>query len=343
MPKSEKGKHAGPYAELGDKTKKKKKRIVTSARREQNRVAQRAYRERQRERKKLQKPILPRPRGLLKLAPRVDDRDGSFSSATVGSIGVGSLEDVAPDIMFPQSKGNSTNCILDSDVSREGGALLSDEPPASLLSRVDASLEVSSFTAGLTVGGTGLYTSSCADLYLDTGTARSLEDNRTAVLRACLSNAICIGMDLSELMFCEKPYMSPFYRPTGTTIPSPASDENYSSYDFLPLSLRPTWAQILIAHHASLDLIPLPKLRERAILASAALPHLLSPWEMKLDIYTRDALLCQVSGVVAYQSWDRSSWQVETWFLDKWKMVVDGDDFRNREDLFSQGIPGLWM
>ncbi|KAM6476782.1 hypothetical protein HDV62DRAFT_374511 [Trichoderma sp. SZMC 28011] len=40
----------------------------------------------------------------------------------------------------------------------------------------------------------------------------------------------------------------------------------------MPANLRPTLSQLLIPHHASLDLIPLPLLRERAIMLSAAMP-----------------------------------------------------------------------
>lgn len=171
-------------------------------------------------------------------------------------------------------------------------------------------------------------------------------------------------MNVAELMFCEKPCVSPFYQPM------PMSDItgghqtmaaiSTSVHDSLPASLRPTWAQILIPHHASLDLIPLPKLRERAILTTAALPHLFSLWEMKLDIYTRDALvLCQVSniagagaGSTTSQPWDKSSWKVAPWFLSKWKMVVDTDEFNDHDngsadndnsDFSITGIPGLWM
>lgn len=179
------------------------------------------------------------------------------------------------------------------------------------------------------------------------GLRGSLEENSTTVFRACLTNAIRIGLDLNELMYCERPCMSPFYRPMAWRNEDQAAlvaASSSSSHDLLPPSLKPTLAQILIPHHASLDLIPLPRLRERAILMCAALPHMFSLWEMKLDIYTRNALVCQgrdaSSGSVS-QPWDMRSWQAAPWFVSKWNMVVDADEVKT--SLAVPGIPGMWM
>lgn len=125
---------------------------------------------------------------------------------------------------------------------------------------------------------------------------------------------------------------------------NPAALIAVPSHESLPASLKPTPAQILIPHHASLDLVPLPRLRERAILTCAALPHVFSLWEMKLDIYTRNALECHsrdTSSGVTLQPWDRRSWQAAPWFLSKWEMVVDTDEVC--ASLSLPGIPGLWM
>lgn len=176
------------------------------------------------------------------------------------------------------------------------------------------------------------------------GISRSLEDRRTCIFRACLSNAIRIGIDVAELLNCERFCMSPFYRPMTQMNCDPAAFAAVSSYDSLPASLKPTPAQILIPHHASLDLVPLPRLRERAILTCAALPHIFSLWEMKLDIYTRNALECHsrdTSSGVTLQPWDRRSWQAAPWFISKWKVVVDTDEIG--ASLSLPGIPGLWM
>lgn len=175
------------------------------------------------------------------------------------------------------------------------------------------------------------------------GLRSGLEDNATVVLRACLSNAICLGIKVTELMHCEQPCMSPFYRPMAHMNEDPTALVAGASYNSLPASLRPTPAQILIPHHASLDLIPLPRLRERAILTCAAMPHVFCLWEMKLDIYTRNALVCRgrdVSDESTSWSWDMRRWQAAPWFASKWKLVIDADEVET--DLSMPGIPGLW-
>ncbi|KAI0393150.1 hypothetical protein F5Y17DRAFT_322944 [Xylariaceae sp. FL0594] len=349
-----------------------KKRVITSARREQNKLSQRAYRQRQKELKKqLLKPI-PGPR-TLEPRPNSDNRSRLFeyytsdtaeSDAASESSTSSRSPSVSPSLVTGLNPlGFLPTEIVDSSNIGEPLAegvdlqITSDEPldlPARHADEPNTSSSVER-----------------VDKYLSIG--RSLEDNRTAVLRACLTNALCIGMDIAELMFCETPYRSPFYQPiagAGASIATVMSSLD-SRYLSLPVSLKPTWAQIVIPHHASLDLIPLPKLRERAILASAAVPHIFSGWEVKLDIYTRDALLfCPVPGTgpgrslssdysPTSQPWDRSSWRVAPWFLKKWKMVLEveepnvtgkdydhghtSDDAVEMEDFANTGIPGLWM
>lgn len=78
-------------------------------------------------------------------------------------------------------------------------------------------------------------------------------------------------------------------------------------------------AQILIPHHASLDLIPLPLLRDRVIMMSFAMPQIFDLWDLKLDIYVRHALVYQSDGSNHdYQSWDQNNWKATPWFLRKW-------------------------
>jgi hypothetical protein len=84
-------------------------------------------------------------------------------------------------------------------------------------------------------------------------------------------------------------------------------------------------AQILIPHHASLDLIPLPLLRERAIMMTFAMPDIFDLRDLKLDIYTRHALICRrdlENGVC--HPWDSRSWEAKPWFMKKWSMAVEG-------------------
>ncbi|KAI3318429.1 hypothetical protein HD806DRAFT_315730 [Xylariaceae sp. AK1471] len=323
-----------------------KKRVITAARKEQNKLAQRAYRRRQKELKKLQRQTLDTaPR---RLEPRRDNVEGScILDSSSSSRRDAEFEDVNPIGDPLCSQPLEAEELIHSDLDFEAlqtldpQVALNEFSPSSI--RPDEATAVPSAPISMMVPNkTGLYPPALDSICL--GVGRSLEDNRTAVLRACLSNAICIGINLAELMFCEQPCMSPFYRPMAQANADPAALIVTSSHDSLPVSLKPTPAQILIPHHASLDLIPLPRLRERAILMSAALPHIFSLWDMKLDIYTRDALICQdrhIASQSASQPWDMRSWQAAPWFLNKWKMVVDTDEVNTSFSI--PGIPGLWM
>ena len=120
--------------------------------------------------------------------------------------------------------------------------------------------------------------------------------------------------------------MSPFFRHV-TAQDNPKVVLRAAADMSIPIHLRPTMAQILIPHHASLDLIPLPRLRERAIMMSAAMPHIFNLWELKLDIYVRGALTCwryHRGGIC--QPWDMKSWEAAPWFLRKWNMLIDREE-----------------
>lgn len=161
--------------------------------------------------------------------------------------------------------------------------------------------------------------------------ANAIEFLPTTIFTSLLHNAIALGFDLDELTSCGVGGLSPFYHPA-----TPQDDPNaLVSAATLnlprapPEHLRPTLTQVLIPHHPSLDLIPLPKLRDRAISLSAAMPHIFNMWELKLDIYTRGGLGIQKHRVDRdgktriCRPWERSSWVAAPWFLRKWSMIVD--------------------
>ncbi|KAI0400641.1 hypothetical protein F4802DRAFT_475539 [Xylaria palmicola] len=333
--------NAGSSGVTSDR-KQSKKRVITAARKEQNRLAQKAYRTRQREQKRLQiQPVLPGPR---RLAPCPADSGDSGRNTELENA------ELTVDISHSSSHASQTDveALITSDMAP------GDLPEASLDSipnqSAPSSLPEAECTA-ISLPLSATTSSEQTDRYPlgvnDTALAisGSLETNATTVFRASLLNAICIGIDLSELMYCQKTCMSPFYRPTATSEDPTTLVLAASAYHLLPASLQPTPAQILIPHHASLDLIPLPRLRERAILLCAALPRAFSLWEMKLDIYVRNALICHgqsaLSGSPAAQPWEKDAWEAEPWFVSKWSMVVDRDEVKAR--LSVPGIPGLWM
>ncbi|KAM5347363.1 hypothetical protein ACJ41O_010368 [Fusarium nematophilum] len=159
----------------------------------------------------------------------------------------------------------------------------------------------------------------------------------TTIFSAILHNALSLNFDLQRLADCGPDYMSPFYRPSASLSSDPAellqlsTTLDASFINGIPIHLRPTPAQILIPHHASLDLIPLPFLRDGAIMLSAAMPQNFNLWELKIDIYERGGLAIWRQGQSArraedaYQPWEMKSWEAAPWFLRKWAMVVGGE------------------
>ncbi|KPM39717.1 hypothetical protein AK830_g6826 [Neonectria ditissima] len=165
----------------------------------------------------------------------------------------------------------------------------------------------------------------------------------TNVACAVLENALSLGYDLTKLVACSGEYISPFYQPNASPQNDPEALITYSlsminpvpSSRTIPAHLRPTLAQVLIPHDASLDLIPLPFLRERAIMLSATMPQTFNLWELKFDIYHRGGLVIWQRDRTGqggkaespyYQPWDMRSWEAAPWFLQKWCMVVGGKE-----------------
>ena len=140
-----------------------------------------------------------------------------------------------------------------------------------------------------------------------------LFDPSTAFFSALLQNALHLDLDLTCLAACKDTYTSPFYKPLTAQSTLPVSEHAH-----LPASLRPTPAQVLIPHHASFDLIPIPAFRERAIMLSAAMPHVFNLKELKIDIHVRGGMEI----AKGEYTWDEKSWKVKPWFLDKWCMLV---------------------
>lgn len=162
---------------------------------------------------------------------------------------------------------------------------------------------------------------------------------QNAVFSAIMHNAIRLGFDLNEVAACNFTYISPFCQPNATPQTEPKDllkSANLPMPSAMPANLRPTLSQLLIPHHASLDLIPLPLLRERAIMLSAAMPFAYNLTEFKTDVFVRGGLMVWSSSATklsdevtntkrsCLQPWDSECWEAAPWFLEKWSIVVDG-------------------
>ncbi|KAF5695324.1 hypothetical protein FDENT_406 [Fusarium denticulatum] len=259
-----------------------KRRVLTTARREQNRQAQKAFRERQKqerirlkqEKAQAQATCRQRLRPLLK------------------------REDLSPIDSSQQESTTDEISPCGEDVTETVGKSVKKLEP------------------------------NFPDLYMN-----MLQFSPAAIFTSCLTNALSLGLDPSVIANCSVEHISPFYQPSLSSTLNHAAlvqagSNILSTFNntSIPIHLRPTMAQILIPHHTSLDLIPIPFLRERAIMLSAAMPHAFNNWELKLDIYERGGLttwrLKGDSGRDTYPPWDMKSWEAAPWFLKKWCVLL---------------------
>lgn len=150
-----------------------------------------------------------------------------------------------------------------------------------------------------------------------------MQTSQHTIWVALLHNAICLGFNLDQLSDCSQPYMSPFYRSIAEKDhPGDLIASTFNSS--IPIHLQPTMAQIMVPHHASLDLIPIPLLRERAIMKSFAMPNDFNLWDLKLDVYTRHALVVRRHRAAGTcQPWDQKNWEAMPWFVKKWSTMID--------------------
>ncbi|KAK8135793.1 hypothetical protein PG984_003733 [Apiospora sp. TS-2023a] len=330
-----------------------KKRALTQARREQNRAAQKLYRERQ---KKLREGLGSRQRGDLarplyvELRPRKDS--GSKISTSIAAAAASSPDEYdsgpslfATDYTWEQQDYPSTSIASWSPVDTPLNSSSSNNHSNSIGPSVTSPSSLSP-----------LYQGCPPSLYLADPYANARPLSQTAIFTALLHNALVLGFNLAALADCAHPYacLSPFYSATATAQDDPhrlveealaraaaamtPTGKDETAIVPPPASLRPTLAQILVPHHASLDLIPFPQFRDRVILLSAALPHQFNLAELKTDIYVSGALRVATGEVDngdsnsrtvggrrrrSHQPWEPRSWEVSGWFLKKWSLAID--------------------
>ncbi|KAL4734591.1 hypothetical protein BDV11DRAFT_197969 [Aspergillus similis] len=364
-------------------TAPRSKRVITEARKIQNREAQRAYRQRQRERLKAQKEALGNRSlvGYPEIQPspieqvlsgagqrecdqtyrvtcgeldqvdlhgfhaQVPSRSGlamgipsTLTSSTPSAqarvtqhdppteIGDVDLEDALRDIdaIFPNSGAT--------DLGYGSGFAAVDEPPST------SPAGRPPITSSALSTRTSTRSPMSREPFPSPSTYR-LTENRTHLLTACMYNASCIGITIDEFFTYNcMSLLSPFYRPvTPSTDPRSLLASVISANPSIPTHLRPTLPQILIPHHPIFDLIPIPTLRTRAIVLSAAGTDLVNIFELKRDII-EGGLVCwgmddcehnkQKNG--GGQPWELASWKVSPWFRDKWRLLLS----ETGEDLF---------
>ncbi|KAJ9133854.1 hypothetical protein NKR23_g10464 [Pleurostoma richardsiae] len=292
---------------------KPRKRVVTPARREQNRVAQKLYRQRRKSRQQaLRERNQEKPTRPLVLRPQPSPRttsDGAFSSGNAEFRVVGQEE-----------------VLLDGS-QRETAAVLDHSPSCDpeYVRWVDVqSAQLTSPTVD-SPAQPDIITDEATQALLPDPYQNSIQLAKTITYSAFLSNALSLNFSIRELVYSNcRGTQSPFYRAS-----TPQSDAREVvaavSSPSMPSHLQPTLQQVLIPHHPFIDLLPFPALRSRVIALSASMPHVFDIMELKVDIYVRGGLVCWVGGTSG-QPWDMRSWEAAPWFLRKWRLLVDGED-----------------
>ncbi|KAK6373416.1 hypothetical protein LTS17_008436 [Exophiala oligosperma] len=353
---------AGGDVDLVVSDKETRKQTITEQRREQNRRAQRVFRERRRAKKKYLNSN-PTPRHL---APRVPVDTGSRTAKS----------SEADEILHWIGQTSSTNTMPSSTSSHvfSDALTLQDQPhqqrqsPAHIVQETifTFSSPQTLLPAHNSLIPKGRSPTSEVQAFL-TATNRPghtlWPHGAPPTLAACLFNAAAMGIDIDRVG--EPKYMSPFYRPsfsatlsspsppvhpttTTTTTTSSTSPTMYLSPG--PRSLRPCFAQVIFPHHACLDLLPLPKLRETAIMlvvrraqqdgrcAMDSSSDHAEVQELKRDVYVRQGVRFRGTGELTREEyvlpddessrhcgnpWEGGSWAVSPWFAVKWKHLID--------------------
>ncbi|KAL6251776.1 hypothetical protein RBB50_001986 [Rhinocladiella similis] len=325
--------------------KEMRKHTITERRREQNRRAQRAFRERRRAKTEILKSKAT-PRYL---APR-DSGSGSLVTTSKPSdtedvqVCTGQTSDTEMPSSISSHVFSDTWNLHDQRHPQSGSHVIHDamftfSSPQTLLPAHDSLVpkrrtptsELQAFLTGTNRPGHTLW-----------------PHGAPPTLAACLFNAAVMGIDIDRVG--EPKYMSPFYRPSFSASPSPvqpaAADKTSNLHLRGPRSLRPCFAQVIFPHHACLDLLPLPKLRETAIMLvvraqqygqSVDSSDRDEVQELKRDVYVRQGVRFRGTGELQREEyllpdestrhcgnpWEGGSWAVAPWFAIKWKYLMD--------------------
>ncbi|KAM0346878.1 hypothetical protein ACHAPU_005218 [Fusarium lateritium] len=150
----------------------------------------------------------------------------------------------------------------------------------------------------------------------------NLQIDIICIISAMLEN--CLALGITRSMYCSDDAVSPFYRHNADTDPS--SEAIITSVQrgsrTQHFDLRPTRQQIVVNHHPFIDVIPFKDIRDNII------KHM---HDMDEDEFFHDSLnhlTCwgSVTGAHTGTPWDSRSWDATEEFLQKWSHIVGGED-----------------
>ncbi|KAJ4295261.1 hypothetical protein N0V90_007272 [Kalmusia sp. IMI 367209] len=139
--------------------------------------------------------------------------------------------------------------------------------------------------------------------------------SRQSQIEVVFYNCVKIGLSIEELMkpTCQSPWYSPLAMAPSSAV----------TLQRVPPDLYPTPAQLRYPHHPFIDTIPFPWFRERAITLASMDPPAYDRMDLKKDIL-RGGLICWRSrGKEEGLPWDRRNWEVQPWFWTKWSWLIE--------------------
>ena len=163
-------------------------------------------------------------------------------------------------------------------------------------------------------------------------------DNTLRVRRICIVQAVTanrLHIGITEEMLCHDDAISSFFRPFSNSIGDSGSDGVVRTiqniFKSLKPDLRPIKEQIMIRHHPIIDLLPFPTLRRNLITNGNAFHD----QELHYDLIS--GLVCwggvrrrddnfSTSNTLTGTPWDGRSWEARTWFLQKYWVVLGGEE-----------------
>ncbi|KAH7116489.1 hypothetical protein B0J13DRAFT_571602 [Dactylonectria estremocensis] len=168
--------------------------------------------------------------------------------------------------------------------------------------------------------------------------------SRVSFVSAVFMNALHLGISWHDLITFKSE--SPFFRLRKQLISKDSFDINApglentgqaaqirlafgNCFKAIQSDLLPTDVQLTVPHHPTLDTIPWPGFRSKAIAAIHSDPPSIDREDFCLDLLN-DGLRCwgfaNGDSLPSAAPWDARNWEAAPWFLEKWEHLTDGRD-----------------
>ncbi|KAF2417717.1 hypothetical protein EJ08DRAFT_666381 [Tothia fuscella] len=276
-----------------------KRRQLTERRREQGRVAQRVYREKQKARRAAcSEKSHARHISGCELVNAVDEE-------------IEVAHEPVPDALhIDQFQGSSAHDQFESwDTSFDSLEItqsITVDTPSLGFPVITALSETSSEPANNFMSLNAVSLSIPMDIYIRV--------QRYSFHAACIENAVALGVTFAQIKYHKCGHdrlVSPWVSQSVYT----NLDENAVVPD-----LSPGEAQKKHDHDLYIDCLPFKDFREKLLALRSAAPKIFDEEDFIRDLDYRDAMQCR-----GPTPWENKSWEIQTWFLNKWWMITSGE------------------